>query len=90
MRLAINHQVGESQQRFRVIPVLLPRSKRDSLPASLANTTWAESRGSIGAIAFSRVDVLVFTYSRPSDNAKAFGYAEAPYYQYLTQNVERR
>jgi hypothetical protein len=40
MRLAINRRVCDSQKRFRVIPVLLPGAKRDSLPALLVNTTW--------------------------------------------------
>jgi hypothetical protein len=39
MRMAINRRVCDSQQRFRVIPVLLPGAKRDSLPALLVNTT---------------------------------------------------
>jgi hypothetical protein len=32
---------------YRVIPVLLPGAKRESLPALLVNTTWVEFRGSI-------------------------------------------
>src|SRR5271166_57884 len=47
MRLAINRRVCDRQQRFRVIPVLLPGAKRDSLPALLVNTTWVEFRDSI-------------------------------------------
>jgi hypothetical protein len=47
MYLAINRRVRDSQQRFRVIPVLLPGAKRDSLSAFLVNTTWVEFRGSI-------------------------------------------
>jgi hypothetical protein len=34
-RLAINRRVCDSEQRFRVIPVLLPGAKRESLPALL-------------------------------------------------------
>jgi tetratricopeptide (TPR) repeat protein len=41
----INRRVSE--QRFRVIPVLLPGAKRESLSAFLVNTTWVEFRGSI-------------------------------------------
>jgi hypothetical protein len=40
MRLAINRRVCDSAQRFRVIPVLLPGAKRESLPELLVNTTW--------------------------------------------------
>jgi tetratricopeptide (TPR) repeat protein len=47
MHLAINRRVCDSEQRFRVIPVLLPGAKRESLPALLVNTTWVEFRGSI-------------------------------------------
>jgi hypothetical protein len=47
MRVAINRRVCDSEQRFRVIPVLLPGAKRESLPALLVNTTWVEFRGSI-------------------------------------------
>jgi TIR domain/NB-ARC domain len=47
MRLAINRRVCDSEQRFRVIPVLLPGAKRESLPALLVNNTWVEFRGSI-------------------------------------------
>jgi TIR domain len=47
MRLAINRRVSDSQQRFRVVPVLLPGAKRDSLPALLVAGTWVEFRDSI-------------------------------------------
>ena len=47
MRVAINRRVRDNEQRFRVIPVLLPGAKRESLPALLVNTTWVEFRGSI-------------------------------------------
>jgi hypothetical protein len=47
MRLAINRRVCDSEQRFRVISVLLPGAKRDSLPALLVNATWVEFRDSI-------------------------------------------
>jgi hypothetical protein len=33
-----------TQQQFRVIPVLLPGARRDSLPALLDSTTWVEFR----------------------------------------------
>jgi hypothetical protein len=46
-RLAIKRRVCDSQQRFRVIPFLLRRVKRNSLPALLVNTTWLEFHGSI-------------------------------------------
>ena len=45
MSVAINRRVYE--QRFRVIPVLLPGAKRESLSAFLVNTAWVEFRGSI-------------------------------------------
>ena len=45
--MAINRRVTDTQQRFRVIPVLLPGAKRDSLPALLVNAMWVEFRGSI-------------------------------------------
>jgi tetratricopeptide (TPR) repeat protein len=47
MRLAINHRVSNTQQRFRVIPVLLPGATRDSLPALLVASTWVEFRSSL-------------------------------------------
>jgi hypothetical protein len=47
MSVAINRRVCDSEQRFRVIPVLLPGAKRESLSAFLVNTTWVEFRGSI-------------------------------------------
>ena len=47
MSVAINRRVCDIQQRFRVIPVLLPGAKRDSLPALLVSTTWVEFRGTI-------------------------------------------
>jgi tetratricopeptide (TPR) repeat protein len=47
MRVAINRRVTDTQQRFRVIPVLLPGAKRDSLPALLVAGTWVEFRDSI-------------------------------------------
>jgi len=47
MSVAINRRVCDSEQRFRVIPVLLPGAKRESLSALLVNTTWVEFRGSI-------------------------------------------
>ena len=53
MRLAINRQVDESRQRIRVIPVLLPRAKRDSLPASLV-----KPRTGLGTIHFPALDAL--------------------------------
>jgi hypothetical protein len=45
MSVAINRRVYE--QRFRVIPVLLPGAKRESLSSFLVNTAWVEFRGSI-------------------------------------------
>jgi tetratricopeptide (TPR) repeat protein len=47
MRVAINRRVTDTQQRFRVIPVLLPGAKRDSLPALLVAGTWVEFRDSL-------------------------------------------
>jgi hypothetical protein len=47
MSVAINRRVCDSEQRFRVIPVLLPGAKRESLPALLVNSVWVEFRGSI-------------------------------------------
>jgi hypothetical protein len=47
MRLAINRRVHDSQHPFRVIPVLLPGAKRESLPGFLVSTTWVEFRDSI-------------------------------------------
>jgi hypothetical protein len=47
MRVAINRRVSDTQQRFRVIPVLLPGAKRDSLPALLVAGTWVEFRDSL-------------------------------------------
>jgi hypothetical protein len=46
MRLAINRRVYDSEQRFRVIPVLLPGA-RESLPAFPVNAARVEFRGSI-------------------------------------------
>src|SRR6202043_2438311 len=43
MSVAINRRVCDSEQRFRVIPVLLPGAKRESLSAFLLNTTWSDS-----------------------------------------------
>lgn len=45
MRAAIDRRVGESEGRFRVIPVLLPgaeRGERGRLPTFLIRTTWVE------------------------------------------------
>jgi hypothetical protein len=39
MYVATNRRVRDSEQRFRVIPVLLPGAKRESLSAFLLNTT---------------------------------------------------
>jgi hypothetical protein len=47
MRVALNRRVSDTQQRFRVIPVLLPGAKRDSLPALLVAGTWVEFRDSL-------------------------------------------
>jgi hypothetical protein len=47
MRVAINRRVTDTQQRFRVIPVLLPGAKRDSLPRLLVAGTWVEFRDSL-------------------------------------------
>jgi hypothetical protein len=47
MRVAINRRVSDTQQRFRVIPVLLPAAKRDSSPALLVAGTWVEFRDSL-------------------------------------------
>ena len=47
MRMAINRRVCDREQQFRVIPVLLPGAKRESLPALLLNATWVEFRDSI-------------------------------------------
>jgi tetratricopeptide (TPR) repeat protein len=47
MRVAINRRVRDSKNCFRVIPVLLPGAKRESLPAFLVNAMWVEFRGSI-------------------------------------------
>jgi tetratricopeptide (TPR) repeat protein len=47
MSVAINRRVCDSEKCFRVIPVLLPGAKRESLSAFLLNTTWVEFRGSI-------------------------------------------
>jgi NB-ARC domain len=45
--MAINRRVTDTHQQFRVIPVLLPGAKRDSLPALLVAGTWVEFRDSI-------------------------------------------
>lgn len=50
MRAAIDRRVRESQGRFRVIPVLLPGSKRDErsrLPTFLVATAWVEFRHTV-------------------------------------------
>lgn len=47
MRVAINRRVTDTKQRFRVIPVLLPGAKRDSLPELLVAGTWVEFRDSL-------------------------------------------
>jgi hypothetical protein len=50
MRAAIDRRSGESNSRFRIIPVLLPgakRAERSSLPTFLAATTWVEFHNSL-------------------------------------------
>jgi hypothetical protein len=50
MRAAIELRVRDSGRRFRVIPVLLPGTKRaewSSLPTFLAATTWVEFHNSL-------------------------------------------
>src|SRR5690242_13741622 len=50
MRAAIDRRVGETEGRFRVIPVLLPgatREQRSRLPVFLVRNTWVEFRQSL-------------------------------------------
>ncbi|MFX0197020.1 MAG: TIR domain-containing protein [Candidatus Hodarchaeota archaeon] len=93
MRAAIERRVKGSKGRFRVIPVLLPGSKRDErsrLPTFLVATTWVEFRNTIDdEEAFYHLVCGIKGLEPGPESSKAFYEGTCPYLGLKFFNVEQ-